>query len=129
MKDAWFQVQLYNGDRNNPFAARFFLKLSDFTGAAERLLDPATFGDRRVAPSNEDFEITTPISSDGPTLTIAVKRKDAFSSHWYDLHVAVAGRSGALDSSLAVQPIAQPKRVNARQAPVASRKSRIMVST
>jgi hypothetical protein len=57
------------------------LRLSEFTG------------ERGAASPDDDSEITTAIKSDGPTLSIRVKRKDALSNYCYDLHVSVAGRA------------------------------------
>jgi hypothetical protein len=85
LKDAWFSVQLHKGDplKSEGWSAsgRYLLKLSEFTG------------ERGAAPANENFEISNSIKKDGPKLTIAVKRKDALTNHWYDLKVSVEGRA------------------------------------
>lgn len=95
LKDAWFEVQMHQGNplEGGSVAGRYVLKLSEFTG------------ERGAAPTDEDFEISHPIKSAGPLLTIAVKQKDAFANYWYDLHLSVAGRSDQQFEVRSSQPI------------------------
>jgi hypothetical protein len=98
LKGAWFEVQLYVGDKLQTAgwaaSGRYILRLAEFVG--EQGAAPADEVDSvRREPDLRGFEMTAPIDSDGggPALTIAVRRKEAFSNYLYDLRVAVAGRS------------------------------------
>jgi hypothetical protein len=104
LKDAGFMVQLYRGQRTNPFSAsgRYVLSLAEFAS------DPHYCTGRAgvtTPAKTAEFRIGAQVQRDGPLLTIEVTPQDALSNHHYDFHVVVEGRSDEHYQVRSGQPI------------------------
>lgn len=92
LKDAGFMVQLYHGQRTDPFSAsgRYVFSLAEFASDERYLTGRAGI----TNPSKTtEFRTGAPIRRDGRWLTVEVTPKDVLNNFEYDVHVVVQDRS------------------------------------